>query len=116
VNIAKLPEFAGAVILVAAELQAINPVVAFFRQQFQAAEHNRSGAWHLWRQTKKSPSSRIDQVIKTSVKSAFLTLNSVCALAIANFGKSKLGPYNQRFAIAKCPKMARLLTVAANVD
>jgi len=35
---------AGAVILVAAELQAINPVVAFFRQQFQAAEHNRSGA------------------------------------------------------------------------
>jgi hypothetical protein len=30
--------------LLPAELQAINPVVAFFRQQFQAAEHNRSGA------------------------------------------------------------------------
>jgi hypothetical protein len=46
VNIAKLPELLREpFILVAAELQAINPVVAFFRQQFQAAEHNpRSGA------------------------------------------------------------------------
>jgi hypothetical protein len=55
---------------------------------------------------KNPASSRIDQVIKPSVKSAFLTLNSVHMLAIANFGGSKLGPYNQRFAIAKCPENA----------
>jgi hypothetical protein len=58
--------------------------------------------------SKKSASSRIGQVIETSVKSAFLTLNSVSMLPIANFGESKLGRYNQRFAIAKCPENAYL--------